>query len=315
MTETEAFIPVEFVYDLPTPTVDAGLCDNAERARRRPVRPGEPAGRTAPRHRHRGLPGGVLSPAEGDRAAGDRRRGRGRAAREGLLDARRGHRGAAGPRCPSPTRWWRGASASTSASRPGDTVVAALNEVTGDRAVPVTTWEEWVEAMEGVAAAVAGAVAHGDGAGDHGARDWARRRGAWCLRVGLVQEFVKTDPAGRPMVLLLGCDTAVSKAEPETFIARLRDVGAAVVVGTVSPVLGENAAPVAVALLGELRRTVTDRRSPAVRWPPSASPWSGSPEPGVAGPSLRALPDGRGRRGLAPVAPAPTGRMRAACSG
>ena len=32
VTETEAFIPVEFVYDLPTPTVDAGLCDNAERA-------------------------------------------------------------------------------------------------------------------------------------------------------------------------------------------------------------------------------------------------------------------------------------------
>ena len=58
------------------------------------------------------------------------------------------------------------------------------------------------------------------------------------------------------MVLLLGCDTAVSKAEPETFIARLRDVGAAVVVGTVSPVLGENAAPGGRGAAGRAARTV-----------------------------------------------------------
>jgi hypothetical protein len=60
------------------------------------------------------------------------------------------------------------------------------------------------------------------------------------------------------MVLLLGCDTAVDKEEPESFVAGFRGAGAAVVVGTISPVLGENAVPVAVALLGELRRAVED---------------------------------------------------------
>ena len=34
MTDTEAFIPVEFIYDLPAPTLDAGLCANARKALR-----------------------------------------------------------------------------------------------------------------------------------------------------------------------------------------------------------------------------------------------------------------------------------------
>ena len=34
VTDTEAFIPVEFIYDLPAPTLDAGLCANARKALR-----------------------------------------------------------------------------------------------------------------------------------------------------------------------------------------------------------------------------------------------------------------------------------------
>jgi hypothetical protein len=53
---------------------------------------------------------------------------------------------------------------------------------------------------------------------------------------------------GAPIVLLLGCDTAVAERELQSFVAQFRENGAALVVGTIAAVLGQHAAPVAQAL-------------------------------------------------------------------
>jgi hypothetical protein len=80
-------------------------------------------------------------------------------------------------------------------------------------------------------------------------------------RVKLVEleaPFVRSGSAAPPVVLLLGCDTAVERNEFRSFVAQFLDAGAAIVVGTISPVLGEHAAPVAQALVTELQAAMTN---------------------------------------------------------
>jgi len=58
-----------------------------------------------------------------------------------------------------------------------------------------------------------------------------------------------------PMLLLLGCNTAAADIGYQDFIAEFRKSGAAVVVGTITYVLGQQAAPVAGALVRQLKLT------------------------------------------------------------
>jgi hypothetical protein len=74
------------------------------------------------------------------------------------------------------------------------------------------------------------------------------------------QNFVKTTAEDAPIVFLLGCDTAVADDEIYSFVGRFRDQGAALVVGTITPVLGERSAEVVKAILAQLAKR---RREPA----------------------------------------------------
>ena len=67
-----------------------------------------------------------------------------------------------------------------------------------------------------------------------------------------------------PIVLLLGCETAVTD-ELQSFVSRFQDLGAALVVGTTASVLGQRAAPVAQASprRSPLRRSGRSRSQPA----------------------------------------------------
>jgi hypothetical protein len=57
-----------------------------------------------------------------------------------------------------------------------------------------------------------------------------------------------------PVVLLLGCETAVPEIPFQSFALQFRIHGAAIVLSTLTPVLGRHAVPVAVILLDELKR-------------------------------------------------------------
>ena len=75
--------------------------------------------------------------------------------------------------------------------------------------------------------------------------------GETCLGVQLLPAFVRASEDDAPIVLLLGCETAITD-ELQSFVARFQDLGAALVVGTTASVLGERAAPVARAVATEI---------------------------------------------------------------
>ncbi len=64
----------------------------------------------------------------------------------------------------------------------------------------------------------------------------------------------KGDAGNGPIVLLLGCSTAVPQLAFQTFVAQFRSAGAAIVIGTLCEILGQHAAPIASQLLSELHR-------------------------------------------------------------
>lgn len=76
------------------------------------------------------------------------------------------------------------------------------------------------------------------------------------LRAGeVLPKFVCNElSAVRPIVLLLGCQTALGGPQPfHTFVGEFRHNGAAIVIGTLATVLGEHAAPVVQAIIRELK--------------------------------------------------------------
>jgi hypothetical protein len=66
----------------------------------------------------------------------------------------------------------------------------------------------------------------------------------------VVEEHVTGDPATppSPIVFLLGCETSAATVPNESFVSILRDREAALVISTISTILGRDAAPVAAAL-------------------------------------------------------------------
>ena len=260
VTDTEAFIPVEFIYDLPAPTLDAGLCANARKALR--------DGRCDPANHPDGdLPdtSSVVCPI-GFWALRKvvERQVVGTRDDDALKDrdfAIRAEVSAERPALDALTHAVVAWSDRVDLGVDGQSklVVKALERMTHKQTVAAKTWKEWVAAIDKDGPPLLVLLSHtvtvqGTSALEIGP-DGA---GSQCLRVQLVPRFVKRKPEDAPMVLMLGCDTADGRAEPESYIARVRDVGAAVVVGTIAPVLGETAAPVAVALLEELRKTAED---------------------------------------------------------
>jgi hypothetical protein len=128
-------------------------------------------------------------------------------------------------------------------------VLETLNAVTSDRARVVDTWPAWVSAISDRPSLLV-LLSHTVEQQEMAALEIGPEQGGSRITlVELVPEFVKAEPADTPIVLLLGCDTAVERNQFRSFVAQFLDRGAALVVGTITPVLGEHAAPVAQALI------------------------------------------------------------------
>jgi hypothetical protein len=70
----------------------------------------------------------------------------------------------------------------------------------------------------------------------------------------ITKDYVRGEAAPPPVVLLLGCQTAVPDLPYQAFATRFRTRGAAIVLSTLAPVLGRHAVPVAKLLVQELQR-------------------------------------------------------------
>jgi hypothetical protein len=257
LTDPSDFIPMEFLYDFPPPALDAGICPNWKQA----------------------LKEGTCDPANHPPAS---RRGTvstvcplgfwtlKKVIERQVIDAD-----------DEASLWGKdfGIRAEPTAERPrlddltaalvawSDLVeakgrkalVRALGEATADRALAVHTWEDWVAAIPDRRPSLLVLLSHTVTEQDSPALEIGPdTNGSRCLRVQLVPEYVKSQAGDAPLVLLLGCDTAVARMELQTFVARFRDLGAALVVGTVAPVLADHAATVAAAVVRQLRAAIDD---------------------------------------------------------
>jgi hypothetical protein len=133
-------------------------------------------------------------------------------------------------------------------------VLKTLDRI-ADTAMYTDTWEGWVESVGGNSPTLLVLLSHTK---QHRALEIGEAQE--CRLAQLNEDYV-TGPSGdAPVVLLLGCETAVTDLGLQTFVSAFQDLGAAIVVGTVAPVLGQRAAPVARAIATELAAASKRRR-------------------------------------------------------
>lgn len=131
-----------------------------------------------------------------------------------------------------------------------NTVTAALTQKLGMAPVQATNWSDWATMVGQARPHFLLALPHTDGTGANVTLEIGG------TTIGTIQvKPAHVHPAkddARPLVALLGCDTAGTANEYAEHVAVFRDRGAAVVIGTIATVFGEHAARVGVLLAQEL---------------------------------------------------------------
>jgi hypothetical protein len=247
VSDPNDLVPVEFVYDLPAPTLTAGLCPNWRAALE--------AGRCDPANHPvdgTGLatvicPTGFWALSKViERQVVDR--GNQVVDLQGKDFAVRSEPNGQRMHLAPLTSALFGASQRVDRVKAGisDQVLTTLQGLTGDRASRADTWADWVQGVATLQPSLMVLLSHTE-----------KTQGSVALEIGagdlrvlaqITSTLVKAAPDVAPVVLLLGCDTAVADRELQSFVSQFRDSGAALVVGTIAAVLGEHAAPVAQAL-------------------------------------------------------------------
>jgi len=136
--------------------------------------------------------------------------------------------------------------------------LAALAEITGDRAFLAESWSEWKTLSEDHGPVLLVALPH----------NVDNELGFQALQIGRDQDLGLDEigtgytPPRESMILLLGCNTAAAEVQYEDFVAGLRSAGAAVVVGTITFVLGMQAAPLAREFVRQLWSQTAEESRP-----------------------------------------------------
>jgi hypothetical protein len=257
-TDRTDYAPLEFLYDLPTPSEDAGLCEGW----RNQVQAGVVRCPDS-NHPPAALPGQVTKVCPlGFWALSkviERQIIQARDVRSDGLAVRVAPSNAQTHLSPFNGALF-GFSTRVDAAVGGQSaaVLDTLNSVTSDHASVVDTWEAWASAISerpSLLVLLSHTVEHQSVT----ALEIGPEEGGSRLKlIELVPDFVKASPTDTPLVLLLGCDTAVERNEFRSFVGQFIDCGAALVVGTITPVLGEHAAPVAQSLIRHLASAIAD---------------------------------------------------------
>jgi hypothetical protein len=117
----------------------------------------------------------------------------------------------------------------------------------------VDTWDGWVETVRQRAPSLLVLLSHTKDEQSQLALEVGA--GDLCLVTQVDANYVSGNEDARPIVLLLGCETAVTDFGLQTFVSKFQTVGAALVVGTVASVLGQRAAAVAQTIATEFAAT------------------------------------------------------------
>jgi hypothetical protein len=137
-------------------------------------------------------------------------------------------------------------------------VFKALRAVAKPQATDADDWDAWVERVKKVKPSFLLMLPHtfDDAAG---IPTLEIGKGKTLPRDLIDVEHLRVDEQGIPVVALLGCETAVVDKRYASFVAAFRQKGAALVICTLSTVLGRHAGKVAELILDELKGTGSER--------------------------------------------------------
>jgi hypothetical protein len=127
-----------------------------------------------------------------------------------------------------------------------------------DTATYAETWDGWVEDVGRNSPTLLVLLSHTKEMQNSAALEIGEDQP--CLLSQLNADYIKGSSGDCPVVLLLGCETAVTDFGLQTFVSKFQDLGAALVVGTIASVLGQRAAPVARAIATEIAAASKRRR-------------------------------------------------------
>jgi hypothetical protein len=126
-------------------------------------------------------------------------------------------------------------------------LTAALDKRTGQAPSQATDWDTWLVAVRDNHPNFLLALAHTDGAGANVSLELG---GKTIKSIQVKQQHVRSKGADpRPLVALLGCDTAGTADDYGQHVAVFRARGAAIVIGTIATVFGDHAVQVACRLV------------------------------------------------------------------
>jgi hypothetical protein len=153
------------------------------------------------------------------------------------------------------------------AATPGDSrlarILRTLVEVTDNHADGVTTWSAWKKKISDTHPSLLLLLPHTlPVLGVQGMEIGTSARLAW---THLTRDMIRTPSGAPPIVLLLGCDTAMPEIAFQNFVLKFRQPGgAAIVLGTFAAILGRYAAPLAEDLVVALRQATLAATPPGV---------------------------------------------------
>lgn len=254
-----SFLPVELIYDLPTPAQDAKLCPNAEKALQEGrceakfhkedeeghlevVCPSGFWGVTKVIERHAIDPNRLV---EDPRARGvdflavtDPVGGR------KTLDAI------------APLLFAASDHVNDVDAKELSRVTKSLDKLMGKKLLEADTWKGWVGHIKKEEPPMLLLLSHTEPASGGAALEINNAAANQRRFVDEINEHyvnLNGDRVG-PLVLLIGCDTGViSPSDFQSFVAQFKDKGASMVVGTIAPILGRHASRVAEALVEEMK--------------------------------------------------------------
>jgi hypothetical protein len=136
-----------------------------------------------------------------------------------------------------------------------DEVMATLKQLVASKTGRAETWTEWEKRVKDVDPSLLLLIPH-TVFQHRGGRQWVAMeigKQAKLLALRIKKKHVRPrDSSPPPVVLLLGCETGADELKFDSLVAGFRRARAALVVTTLSTVLGRHAAPIAQALLREL---------------------------------------------------------------
>jgi hypothetical protein len=139
---------------------------------------------------------------------------------------------------------------------------AVLKDATHQNAVLAKTWADWVMAVGDRRPSLLLLLPHTSRSQQDNVPQLEIGEAEALLERHITKEHVyPSERVPPPVAVLLGCETLAPDVPFWSFAAQFRRKGAAIVLATLTPVLGQHAAPVAQRLLDDLKQAAQEGKS------------------------------------------------------